>query len=121
MTPGDDLFHTLARDLYSRVAEHVAEVVTALGSLAVAAGVILATGLVLGTRGRGKEAAVLVAGFALLVVAVHVAKGVVGRPRPPDRLTAATGDAYPSGHAAYSTVYAAVALTVASVRDALSR
>lgn len=121
MTPGDDLFHTLARDLYSRVAEHVAVVITALGSLAVAGGVVLATGFLLATRGRGREAAVLLAGFALIVVAVHVAKGVVGRPRPPDRLTGAAGDAYPSGHAAYSTVYAAVAVAVVSARDAVSR
>ena len=121
MTPGDDLFHTLARDLYSRVAEYVAEVVTALGSLTVAGGVVLTTGFLLARRGRGRDAAVLLAGFALIVVAVHVAKGVVGRPRPPDRLTGTTGHAYPSGHAAYSTVYAAVALAVVSVRDALPR
>ena len=120
-TPGDHLFHTLARDLYSRVAQHVAEVITAFGSLTVAGGVVLAAGFLLATRGRGREAGVLLGGFALVVVAVHVAKDVVGRPRPPDRLTGASGQAYPSGHAAYSTAYAALAVVIAGVRTTMSR
>jgi undecaprenyl-diphosphatase len=113
MTPGDHLFHTLARDLYSSAGKEVAEAITTLGALPVVLLVTALTAVVLAVRGRPTEAIAIVAGLAILFVAVHVAKTVVDRPRPPDRLTATTGQAYPSGHAAYSTLYVAIALAAA--------
>src|SRR4051794_35378985 len=99
ITPGDRQLHDLARDTYSRTLEHVAEVITVLGSLPVTAGLALVTGIALGWRRRGLELVVLVVGFVLVYAAVHIMKGAIDRPRPPDPLTGATGAAYPSGHA----------------------
>ena len=113
MTPGDDLLHTLARDLYSSVGKEVAEAVTTLGALPVVVLVTASTAALLAARGRPTEAIALVAGLAVVFVAAHVAKTVVDRPRPADRLTPTTGRAYPSGHAAYSTLYVAIALVAA--------
>jgi len=110
ITPGDHQLHTLARDLYDRTVAHVVEVITAFGSLPFTAGLGLLAAAALASRRRGLELVVLVVGFALIVAAVSITKGAIGRPRPPDRLTGATGSAYPSGHAAYSTVYVALAV-----------
>jgi undecaprenyl-diphosphatase len=42
-----------------------------------------------------------------------VTKAGVDRPRPPGALTASTNSSFPSGHAAYSTVWVAVAVVLA--------
>jgi undecaprenyl-diphosphatase len=110
ITPGDRLLHDLARDTYSRTLEHVAEAITVLGSLPVTASVVLVTSAVLAWRRRGLELFVLLAGFVLVFAAVHITKGAIDRPRPPDRLTGAIGAAYPSAHSAYATVYVTLAV-----------
>jgi membrane-associated phospholipid phosphatase len=46
---------------------------------------------------------------------VHVTKGALDRPRPPDPLAGSTLSSFPSGHAAYSTVYVALAIVAARV------
>jgi membrane protein DedA with SNARE-associated domain/membrane-associated phospholipid phosphatase len=109
LTPGDERLHTLARDTYSHALERVAEAITVLGSLPVTATLTALACAVLAWRRRGLELVVLLGGFALVYAVVHITKGAIDRPRPPDPLTGASGSAYPSGHAAYSSVYVVLA------------
>jgi undecaprenyl-diphosphatase len=69
---------------------------------------------VVSRAGRRLELGLLVAAAVAIYIAVHVAKAAVDRPRPPHPHTQATLAAFPSGHAAYSTVYVAVAMLTRS-------
>jgi membrane-associated phospholipid phosphatase len=114
-TLGDRPLHDLAHDTYGSGLKHVAEAITAFGSLpAVGLFVLVASGI-LAWRRRGLELLVLLAGFVLVYAAVSVTKGAIGRPRPPDRLVSTSGSAYPSGHAAYATAYVVLAVIAARV------
>jgi membrane-associated phospholipid phosphatase len=73
---------------------------------------VAATAALLVVRRRYTEAIVLVGGLVLVYVAVHVSKEALDRPRPTDPLVSASGDAYPSGHAAYATAWVAVAVVL---------
>jgi membrane-associated phospholipid phosphatase len=97
----------------------IAKIVTVLGALPVTAtvAVIAAVGL----RRRPTEVAVLVASAVAIFIAVHVTKAATDRPRPPDPLAGATLSAFPSGHAAYSTIYVAAALAIARTTLATRR
>ena len=90
----------------------VAKAVTLLGTLPVAGGALAIAAAVLAWRGRRLEALALLGGLVLTYVGVHVAKAAVGRPRPPDGLVAASGAAYPSGHAAYAVCWLAIAVAL---------
>jgi undecaprenyl-diphosphatase len=72
-------------------------------------------------RKKRVELAVLVAYTIAIYVAVHVTKAAVDRPRPPHPLTGSTLSAFPSGHAAYSTIYVALALIATRVRTGVAR
>jgi undecaprenyl-diphosphatase len=48
----------------------------------------------------------------ITILGVHELKAGVDRGRPPDGLVATEGSAFPSGHAAYSTHYIWLAVTV---------
>jgi undecaprenyl-diphosphatase len=78
----------------------------------VAALVLVAAGF-LGRRGHRIEAVALVGAQLLTVAAVHVAKAAYDRPRPPRGLVDTFGLSYPSGHAAYSIAWIAVAVALA--------
>ena len=93
----------------------VAEVVTSLGSFATVAALVLATSLLLVARRNWIELAALVLGAVALYAAVQLAKAGIDRPRPPNPLTGADDASYPSGHAAYATVWVAVAVVLARV------
>jgi undecaprenyl-diphosphatase len=77
---------------------------------------VLAGAVVLALRRRPIELTVLVLSTIAIYAAVHITKAAVGRPRPPHPLTGASLSAFPSGHAAYSTVYVALALIATRVR-----
>ena len=49
----------------------------------------------------------------MTILLVHGIKAWTDRPRPPDPLVSASGSAFPSGHAAYSTLYVWLAVTLA--------
>jgi membrane-associated phospholipid phosphatase len=68
--------------------------------------------LLLGVRGRWAEMGVLVVGLAITFLGVHEIKAVMDRPRPDGGLVDASGSAFPSGHAAYSTFYVWLAVTI---------
>lgn len=114
-TPGDLRVLDWDRHLQAGWAEHVAKVVTYLGSLAVAGPITGLAAVWLAVRRRGLEAAMLVAGMALTVVFVHVTKAATDRDRPLGALVDTHGSSFPSGHAAY--VVALVAVAVALTRS----
>lgn len=111
--PGDTALLDLAAAVREKQAVDLVRVLTDLGSWPVAATIVVATGLVLVVRGRSAELGCLLVAAAVLFLSVHAIKAGVGRARPPDPLAGAAGRSYPSGHAAYSTVWIVAALVLA--------
>jgi membrane protein DedA with SNARE-associated domain len=111
-TPLDTELLDLAERLMNDMLVDVAKVVTELGAFPVLAGLVTATTALLVVRRRYAEAVVLVLGIVLVYIAVHVTKEAIDRPRPMDPLVSASGDAYPSGHAAYATTWVAAAVVL---------
>jgi membrane-associated phospholipid phosphatase len=99
-----------AEDINSGAGVAIAKVVTALGTLPVTAIAALVTAILLVRSGRGADAAMLIASVVAIYIVVHVTKAATDRPRPPDPIVHANLAAFPSGHAAYSTIYVAIAL-----------
>jgi membrane protein DedA with SNARE-associated domain/membrane-associated phospholipid phosphatase len=85
---------------------------TDLGSTAVVLTLALIVAVALGVARRWSELGVLVAALVIVFVGVDVLKDAIERPRPDGGLDTASGDAFPSGHAAYATIYVWLALTV---------
>jgi membrane-associated phospholipid phosphatase len=102
----------VADDLRAPWLDHAAKIVTFLGPLAVAGTiVVIGAGLLL-WNGHRARAAALVAGVALTWIATQILKAAVDRPRPPAPLVHTTGASFPSGHAANSTGYLALAIAL---------
>ena len=112
-TGADQTFLDFFDEIRAPWLDDVSKVITKLGSAAVVfpLTVFAAAGLVAGRRRA--EAAVLVVGMILMVVFDHLIKDWTDRPRPEDGLVDADGPAYPSAHAAYSTIYTWFAVTIA--------
>jgi len=87
----------------------VSKVLTELGSLAVAAGLVVLTAGTEAMRRRFLNAGALVAGLVLSYAAVHIAKAAYDRPRPQGGLVETSLSAYPSGHALYAVAMLACA------------
>ena len=120
LTPADREIADVAQDLEVDAVVDVAKVVTDLGALPVILPLLaIAVGLLVWRR-RPFELGALVLGFALTYVGVHLAKAGIDRPRPPRPLDATTGSAFPSGHAAYSAVYVAMAVIAARILPGLA-
>jgi undecaprenyl-diphosphatase len=111
----DDRLLKMANDLRTSTGVDIAKVLSAFGSLPATGVVTLAAAVFLAIRRRPIELVVLVVSAIAIYAAVHITKGALDRPRPPHPLTGSQGAAYPSGHAAYSTVYVAIAVIVARV------
>jgi undecaprenyl-diphosphatase len=112
---GADMTATdLAAELRTGWLTSIEKVVTAFGSPAALVAVSAIAGLWFAIRGHRAELWILVAGAALMLIAVPEFKDAFDRPRPTGALVEAGGPSYPSGHAAYSVVYSwlAIALTV---------
>jgi undecaprenyl-diphosphatase len=107
----------LVDDLYSGAGLAVAKVVTTFGTLPVTAALALIGVALLAQRRRYGDLAVLAVSAVAVYIAVHVTKAAVDRPRPPHPHVHATLAAFPSGHAAYSTI--CVALAVVTSRATL--
>jgi membrane protein DedA with SNARE-associated domain/membrane-associated phospholipid phosphatase len=107
---------TTAFDLASRIQmtwlDGVVKFVTHLGALSVVGPAVFVAVVFLLSRRRVTEGVVLASGMVLTVIAVHVAKDVVNRPRPSDPLVSADTPSFPSGHAAYAVAYVAIAIAV---------
>lgn len=92
----------------------IEKVVTAFGSPLALVVVTVLAGAWFAVRGHRAELWIVLAGAALMLIAVPEFKDAFDRPRPTGALVDAGGSSYPSGHAAYSVVYSwlAIALTV---------
>lgn len=111
-TPGDVTAVDAVGELRTDWLVEVAKVVTTLGSFTLVLPVAALCGVFLAWRRRWAELWVLAAGLGLTFVGVHELKAEVGRPRPEGGLVDASGSSFPSGHAAYSTFYVWLAVTV---------
>src|SRR5437763_8698637 len=110
LTPADSSLLKLAdRTKMSGVVD-VVKVYTDLGSLPVVSAFVAVSVVALAMRRRPVELTALLIGFLVLVAAVHATKAGVDRPRPPHELVNTIGSSFPSGHAAYSTAYVAMAV-----------
>jgi undecaprenyl-diphosphatase len=107
---------TTAFDIASRIQmawlDDAVKVFTNLGALSVVAPVVFVAVVFLLSRRRVTEGVVLASGMVFTVIAVHVAKDVVDRPRPSDPLVSTDTSSFPSGHAAYAVAYVAIAIAV---------
>jgi membrane protein DedA with SNARE-associated domain/membrane-associated phospholipid phosphatase len=110
-TPLDSELLTLSNDLHTGTLVDVAKLVTDLGAFPVVAALVLLTGGLLVARRRVAEAVTLVLGLVLLYIAVQETKAGIDRPRPERPAVAASKSSFPSGHAAYSTAWVAVAVS----------
>lgn len=111
-TPGDLTAAEIAASLRAAWLTSIAKVVTAFGSSAVVLPIAAIAAAALAARRRWAELGVLVAGMALIVLGFHELKAAVDRPRPAGALTGFSGSSFPSGHAAYSTFYVWLAVTI---------
>jgi undecaprenyl-diphosphatase len=111
-TPGDQTALNAASDLSASWLDHAAKGLTHLGSGWVTWPIAVLAAIALAAWRRWTEFWVLVAGMVLTILLVHGIKAWTDRPRPPDPLTSSSGSSFPSGHAAYSTVYVWLAVTV---------
>lgn len=107
-------FH-IANELRTPALDHAARIVTTLGLLVIVGPVLLIGAALLVHRRRRARAASLLIGAALAWITVWITKAAVDRARPPAPLVHTSGQSYPSGHAANSVGYLAlaIALTVA--------
>ncbi|HEX5763698.1 MAG TPA: bifunctional DedA family/phosphatase PAP2 family protein [Solirubrobacterales bacterium] len=111
-TPGDMTAVDVVGELRTDWLVDVAKVVTALGSLALVLPLAALCALLLLWRRRWPELGVLAVGLGLTFAGVHELKAAVDRPRPEGALVDASGSSFPSAHAAYSTFYVWLAVTI---------
>jgi membrane protein DedA with SNARE-associated domain/membrane-associated phospholipid phosphatase len=112
--PGPTAADTAAIDLVESIRAawltDVAKVVTALGSGLAATIVTVLAAIGFAARRHFTEMGILIASMLIILIAVPEAKDIIDRPRPDGSLVMTEGGAYPSGHAAYSMIYAWLAM-----------
>jgi undecaprenyl-diphosphatase len=111
-TPGDMTATDIVDGIRAGWLTDVARFFSDLGSGAVVGFLAFTSAALLVARRRWAEFGVLVAGMAMIVVGVHEIKDAVDRPRPAGSLVGYAGSSFPSGHAAYSTFYIWLAVTL---------
>jgi undecaprenyl-diphosphatase len=111
-TPGDTTAIEIAERLGAGWLTDFSKVFTDLGSSAVTGLMAIVAAVLLAARRRWAEFGVLMAGALLIFVGVHELKDVVDRPRPGGGLIDVSGSSFPSAHAAYSTFYVWLAVTI---------
>jgi undecaprenyl-diphosphatase len=105
----------VARDLRAPWLDSVARVITTLGLFAIVGPAVLIGAVPLVRDGHRARAAALVAGAALAWATVWITKTAVGRHRPPLPLVHTSGESFPSGHAANSVAWIALAIALTIV------
>jgi len=111
-TPGDTTAIEIAERLQTAWLVDLAKLVTDLGSFAVTGSLALLCAVLLAWRRRWAELGVLLTGALLVFVGVHELKDTVDRARPEEGLVDVAGSSFPSAHAAYSTFYVWLAVTI---------
>ena len=112
LTRLDRDFFDMGRNLKADWAVNVAKVVTDLGAFGTVAALVVVASIVLIHERRLAELAVLLLGTVIVYFGVDIAKEVVDRPRPAGPLVDTADSAFPSAHAAYSTIWVAVAVVL---------
>jgi membrane protein DedA with SNARE-associated domain/membrane-associated phospholipid phosphatase len=121
-TPGDVTAQDIVDSIQTGWLTTVAKGITALGSPVVVWTLAFGCAAALAMARRWWEFWVLVGGMALIIVALHVFKEAVDRPRPEGGLVSVQGSSFPSAHAAYSTFYVWLAVTtVMRLRPGMAR
>jgi membrane protein DedA with SNARE-associated domain/membrane-associated phospholipid phosphatase len=111
-TPGDNTAIEIAERLQADWLTDVSKLFTRLGSAAVTGLLAIVAAVLLAARRRWAEFGVLVAGAVLIYAGVHELKDAIDRPRPGGGLIDVSGSSFPSAHAAYSTFYVWLAVTI---------
>ncbi len=111
-TPGDTTAIDVVEGLQVSWLVDVAKVVSVFGSFGVVLPLAAICGLFLAARRRWAELGVLSVGLGLTFAGVHEIKDAIDRPRPPGGLVDVSGSSFPSAHAAYSTFYVWLAVTI---------
>jgi len=111
-TPGDTTAIEIAERLQAGWLTDFSKAFTHLGSSAFVGLSAFVAAALLVARRRWAEFGVLIAGAVLIFIGVHELKDVVGRPRPEGGLIDVSGSSFPSAHAAYSTFYVWLAVTI---------
>jgi membrane-associated phospholipid phosphatase len=105
----------IANDLRAGWLDQVARTVTHLGLFAIVGPVVALGGVFLFLRGHQARAVAVVLGLGLTWVATQITKSAIDRSRPPAPLVHTTGASYPSGHAANSVGWLALAVALSVV------
>jgi undecaprenyl-diphosphatase len=121
LVAGDAKAFQIVDDLRMDWVDDAAKGITDLGSPPVVGTAVALTVVLLVYRRRIMEAAALASGMVLTYVAVHVTKSAEGRPRPAGALVEASGDSYPSAHAAYAVAWVAIAVVLTRTLPGLAR
>ena len=111
-TPGDTTAIEIAETLRADWLTSIAKAFTYLGSSAITGLLVFTSAVLLVARRRWAEFWVLLSGVVLIFVGVHEIKDAVDRPRPGGGLIDVAGSSFPSAHAAYSTFYVWLAVTI---------
>jgi undecaprenyl-diphosphatase len=93
----------------------IAKLVADAGALPFVLTVVVIASILLIVRRRPLELFALAGGFGFVVLATHIAKSEIDRPRPAAPLVDTVGSAFPSGHASYATAYVAMAVIATRV------
>jgi membrane protein DedA with SNARE-associated domain/membrane-associated phospholipid phosphatase len=112
-TPLDVELLDLADRLRHEAPVDAAKLISDLGALPTTVALVVAASGLLAVQRRFAAMIALMAGSALVYAAVHVAKDAIDRPRPASPLVDTSLSSYPSGHAAYSAAWVAVAVVLA--------
>lgn len=118
MVTFDHTAFDVADKLHSSTLVDIAHNVTTLGAFPFVFTLVFLGSVLLAIRRRPLEVFALAGGFGLVVLAVHLAKSGIDRPRPLGLLVGKTyGSSFPSGHSAYATTYVALAVIAARVSE----
>lgn len=121
-TPGDQSALNIVGDIRTGWLTSLAKAITTLGSGWVVIPLVAISAVALAATRRWPEFWVLVLGTLIVFIGVNVLKDAVDRPRPGGGLVAASGSAFPSGHAAHAVFYTWAAVTLAvRVRPGMAR
>jgi membrane protein DedA with SNARE-associated domain len=111
----DNRVMDMVPDVRTDVGVDVAKVISQLGAASVVFALVAIAVVLLAWRRRPYELFVLLIGTLLVYAGVHITKAAVDRPRAPGSLVETMGSSYPSGHAAYATVYVVLGIIAARV------
>jgi membrane protein DedA with SNARE-associated domain/membrane-associated phospholipid phosphatase len=112
LTPLDRELLDVGDQMRSTMLADIAEIVSGFGSFPACAALVASTAVLLAVRRRPPEIVVLLLGFGLIYLGVHLTKAGIDRPRPAAPLSDSSGSSFPSGHAAYATAWTAAAVVI---------